>query len=193
MKCKKIMEVRGVPFYVLNLEKDGEKHSIIRIWESDLVDSFPGFFSLKELILLKYRAVSIDRLEYTLKNGVDVKPTNSPIFCSELEKAMEYGGWPKVVMGFDYQKLDRTFREEPSDIDQSELNALKATFPTVEKIKDGKLIWLSRLNKDDGRRRNYEISYGYWIPGSPWNCLKILLLISLNEAQIGEYSKHLSD
>lgn len=193
MKCKKIKEVRGVPFYVLNLDKDEEKHRYVKISEYDLADTFPGFFSLKEIIPLQYRAVPIDRLKYTLKHGVDVNPTNSPIFCSDLEKAMEYGEWPKVVMGFNYQKLDKTFREVPSDIEKSKLNTLKATFPTVEKSIDRKKIWLSRLCIDDTRRCTYEISYGYWIPGSPWNCLKILLLIGLNEAQVGEYAKHLSD
>ena len=101
MKCKKIREVQGVPFYVLNLEKDGGENQIVTISETDLVNAFPGFFSLKEMVSLEYRAVSIDRFEYILNNGVDVNPTSAPIFCSDLEKAMEYGRWPKVVMGFD--------------------------------------------------------------------------------------------
>lgn len=193
MKCHKIKEVQGVPFYVLNLEKDGEEHQFVTISEFDLVDTFPGFFSLKEMVSLEYRAVSIDRFEYILNNGVDVNPTSAPIFCSNLEKAMEYGRWPKVVMGFDDKKMDKTFREVPSDIDQSELEALKIAYPVEEKSTDGKMIWLSRLNIDDPRRCNYEITYGRWIPGSPWSCLKIVLLVGLNEAQIGEYSRNISD
>ena len=193
MKCKKIKEIQGVPFYVLNLEKDGEEHQFVTISEFDLVDTFPGFFSLKEMISLEYRAVSIDRFEYISNNGVDVNPTSAPIYCDDLEKAMEYGGWPKVVMGFNYQKMDKTFREVPSDIDQSELDALKVSFPTEEKSKDGKKIWLSRLSIDDPGRCNYEIIYGRWIRGSPWNCLKIVLVVGLNEAQLGEHSRNIPD
>ncbi len=37
MKCHKIKEVQGVPFYVLNLEKDGEEHQFVTISEFDLV------------------------------------------------------------------------------------------------------------------------------------------------------------
>ena len=138
MKCQKIKEVQGVPFYVLNLEKDEKAHLFVTISEFDLIDTFPNIFSLKEMVPLEYRAVSIDRFEYILKNGVDVNPTSAPIYCGDLKKAMEYGGWPKVVMGFNYHKMDNTFREVPSDIDQSELDALKVSFPTEEKSKDGK-------------------------------------------------------
>ena len=106
---------------------------------------------------------------------------------------MEYGGWPKVVMGFNHQKVDKTFREVPSDIDRSELDALKVSFPNEEKSKDGKNIWLSRLSIDDPGRCNYEITYGRWIRGSPWSCLKIVLLVGLNEAQLGEHSRNISD
>ena len=64
MKCQKIKEIQGVPFYVLNLEKDVEKHQYVTISEFDLVDIYPDFFSLKEMVSLEYRAVSIDRFEY---------------------------------------------------------------------------------------------------------------------------------
>ena len=151
MKCKKIKEIRGVPLYVLNLEKDEETDQFTRINVSDLIDIFPNS-SLIKLLCLAFRAVSIDRLEYTLKNGVDVNPTNSPIFCNGLEKAMEYGGWPKVVMGFNWEKLEKTFKVVPSDIDKSKLKALKVDYPTEEKSIDGNKIWLSRLSIDDTRR-----------------------------------------
>lgn len=53
----------------------------------------------------------MDRLRVVLKTGVDVEPSNSVIWANDLEKALEYGDWPKVVMAFDSERLKRSWIE----------------------------------------------------------------------------------
>jgi hypothetical protein len=40
--------------------------------------------------------VSVDDLVRIKEYGIDVDPIDSHFYCGELEKASEYGGWPKV-------------------------------------------------------------------------------------------------
>lgn len=54
----------------------------------------------------QYRAVSWERLQNILETGIDVIPTDSPIYVSNyFDKAWEYGEWPKVMMALDPTKL----------------------------------------------------------------------------------------
>jgi hypothetical protein len=43
-----------------------------------------------------FRGMSIDKLPFVLKHGIDVEPTNSVIYVDCYDKALEYGGWPKL-------------------------------------------------------------------------------------------------
>ena len=55
-----------------------------------------------------------------------------------------------------------------------------------EKSQDGAKFWLSRLSEDDPRRTtDYEIAYAKWIPNSPWDSLKILILADLKQRDWG--------
>ncbi len=68
-----------------------------------------------------FRGVSIDRLVTVLNHGIDVLPTNAVIYTDCFDKAFEYGGWPKVVLAFDADRLQTTFREIPADSSEAEL------------------------------------------------------------------------
>lgn len=133
------------------------------------------------------RGVAAQSLELVLKNGVDVQPTDSPIFASDhLSKALEYGcDADQVVMVFDRQKLSRTWVELDAGSSAEDISALRAKFPTRLDSTDGK-IWLSKLNEHDGRLATlYEIQYGFFVPEDPWKAL--ICLIYLSAAEI-EYS-----
>lgn len=178
MELDLLGNIKGVDVLGLNLESNSI-HT--RFGEFDLFQCRPELFPLEKFGML-FRAVSFDRLEDIKLNGVDVSPIDAPIFCDDLEKASEYGEWPKVVMGFDSAMLDRTYRQVDATIPEDELAHLQATFPTLEKSTDGSKIWLSRLPSESrARTTHYERSYAYWIPGNPWDALRIIILADLNE------------
>jgi len=109
-------------------------------------------------------------------HGIDVTPADSPIYVSGLDKAMEYGEWPKLLLVFNPKRLDHTFRElSVTDPTRAEL---KHTFPTEVVSKDGTTVWFSRLNPDDPRLGpGYEAAYARWVPGDPRLALVALVLV----------------
>jgi hypothetical protein len=125
----------------------------------------------KEYMVCSFRAVSIDRLSTVLLQGIDVEPTNAVIWVNVLDKALEYGGWPKLVMALDYEFLRRTFVELDADASEVELTSVQHDYPTV--LKDGSKLFCSRL-KEDAPQLNtpYELDSARWIPGDPWEALK---------------------
>jgi len=124
------------------------------------------------------RGVSADRLTYVLRHGIDVDPTDAPIWVSGIDKAVEYGGWPKLILVLDATRLDRTFRELATSGDATERALLRRTFPTECASEDGSHIWLSRLAPTDTRlATGYEIAYGRWIPGDAREALLAILVV----------------
>jgi len=121
------------------------------------------------------RGVSADRLSYVLRHGIDVDPTDAPIWVSSIDKAMEYGGWPKLILVLDVTRLDRTFREPVDAVDRA---SLRRMFPTEVASEDGSQFWLSRLAATDRRLASeYEVAYGRWIPGNARDALVAILAI----------------
>jgi hypothetical protein len=135
------------------------------------------------VVAVTCRGVELDRLALILKNGVDVFPTNSPIWADFMDKAVKYGGKAQVVQVFDHQRLKRTFKEINAHADPSEIQKLKDTYRSWEISVDGNKFWCSMLPFEDGRRTTaYEIAYGWFIPDNPWNAL-IALAIFLETEQ----------
>lgn len=177
MKLKILDTIYGVDIFGLSV--NGFFHS--RIDDFQLYESNSEIFPIDYVGLL-YRSVSYDKWGYVKENGVDVNPTNSVIYCDDLEEASKYGGWPKVIMGFDRRCLDTSCRIVDSSIEDSELKILLEKFPTKEKTINGSKFWLSRLPLDDSRRGSpYEMRYGRWIPGDPWQALKLIILADLED------------
>ena len=122
------------------------------------------------------RGTAADRLARVLATGVDVEPSNAPIWVSSLDKAMEYGELPKLLLVFDPEHLDRSFRE--IDTSDSRRAHLQQTFPTQLVSQDGSKVWLSRLSADDRRiGPGYEEAYGHWIPGDAREALIAIVII----------------
>ena len=141
----------------------------------------------------RWRAVRFDRLPTVLASGVDVEPSDAPIYVGDIGKALEYGGaikWgarePTVLLGFGTDGLDRTFREVRSDIDQAALDRLKETFPNVTLSADGRMLLLSRIAD---RPVAYEFDYGYWIPGDPLEALRIVFVLGVEDREIGRATR----
>ena len=131
----------------------------------------------RDLCGCSFRSVKLDRLHDVLRTGIDVTPTDSPIYAEFITKAIEYGGWPKVILALDSGQLDLTYREVSAFLPQVELAALTLHFPTVLKSIDGNKLWLSRLKEGDPRMESaYETHYARWIPGDPFKALKAIFL-----------------
>jgi hypothetical protein len=124
-----------------------------------------------------FRAVSKDRLSTVLRQGIDVEPTNAVIWVNHLDKALEYGGWPKLVMALDYKFLERTFVELDADASEAEVTAVRRDYPTISKRSDSSKLFYSRLKEDDPQLCTpYEFDSAWWIPGDPWKALKGIFL-----------------
>lgn len=162
----------------------------VPVWVLNVSDPHPHRPPLDErqlvdldarLPLCAFRGVSIERLATVLRTGVDVDPTDAPIYVSDLDKAWEYGGFPKLVLALDRRSLDRTFRELPSASSADERRAVRKTFPTVLEGIDGDTLWFSRLAPDDpGITKPYEVEYARWIPGDPFEALRAMLVFASN-------------
>ncbi len=138
----------------------------------------------RELLLAAFRGAAISRLDTVLKTGVDIDRPDGVLYVSEFSKAWEYGESPKMMLAFDRRKLDSTYREVDSNLSQSELAALRSTFPTEVARTDGTKLWLSRLSSDDPRVTTlYEIEYARWIPGNPFEALLAILIFHADEMQ----------
>ncbi|MDI1228245.1 MAG: hypothetical protein PSY14_11225 [bacterium] len=127
----------------------------------------------REYMVNSFRGVSTDRLATVLKQGIDVEPTNAVIWVNDLDKALEYGGWPKIVMALDHECLKMTFVQLDANTSEDELMAVRREFPTVLKSADGSTLWCSRLREDAPQiNTDYEAYSARWIPGDPWRALK---------------------
>lgn len=127
----------------------------------------------------KFRGISIDRLKHVFNTGIDVAPTCAPFFADRLDKAMEYGGVPKVILALDPAKLDKTFREVSASTDPGVIAEIKKTFPTEIKSDNGAMLWLTKLPFEDRRAtRPYERDYAWWIPGNSMDALRAVLLFT---------------
>lgn len=123
-----------------------------------------------------FRGVALDRFEAIARNYVDVEPTNAVIFADGLEKALEYGDWPKVVLVLRREFVKSSFRYAPGTTSEADLEIIRRDYPTLVRLDDGS-FWLSRMREDDRRIATaYESAYGWYIPGDPKEALAALLL-----------------
>jgi hypothetical protein len=134
--------------------------------------------SFSDLLSCEYRATSWDRLGTVLCTGIDVEPTNAPIYVDGFDKALEYGGWPKVILALRHEQLDRTFREVSADTPSAQLAELERVFGTKLPSADGSKLWLSRLGADDpSLTTDYEVAYARWVPGDALAALAAVFVL----------------
>lgn len=126
-----------------------------------------------------YRAVGLDRLGVVLTTGIDVEPPDAPFFSTpDLSKALEYGGYPKLILVLAPSKLTPSWLELPGDTQVEELQAHRITYPTMFRSEDSTKVWLSRLRESDPRAASpYEAEYGHWIPHDAKAALRAVVLL----------------
>ncbi|MCK6250510.1 MULTISPECIES: hypothetical protein [Pseudomonas] len=133
----------------------------------------------ENLLFCDFRGVSLDRLDSILKYGVDVLPTDQPIYVADSDKALAYGEWPKLLMFFHPDQLQPTWREVPATLDPVELTEMRKTYPTQFVSNDGSKLWLSRFSPDAPQvGTDYEVAYGKYIAGNPFDALAGVLVLA---------------
>jgi hypothetical protein len=128
---------------------------------------------------IAFRGVPIDCLRSVFFNGVDVAPTDRPIFCGDEQKAFEYarptsgvdGPGPMYALHSGY--LERSFRTLPADASPEEIAQVQITYPYRYEDPYGGPHF-SRLTAQ--YNTVYEAAYGYWIPGNARDALLAIFL-----------------
>lgn len=124
-----------------------------------------------------WRGVSLERLEAIARHGIDVEPSTAHFFVSYFDKALEYGGLPKVLMGFSTKGVLPTHQEFAAD-DIEQIHRAMETYPTRLTSEDGTRVWLSRLPAASAMVSSLaEVEYARWIPGDPWDVLRVLIFV----------------
>jgi len=124
-----------------------------------------------------FRGVSTESLLAVLERGIDVHPTNEVIFVADLDKALEYGDWPKVLLALRWSSLKSTYKELSPDAPEAQIEIARSEFPTSITQEDGS-TWCTRLKEDDRRiASGYEIAYAKWIPGDPWAAIRAVFVL----------------
>jgi hypothetical protein len=120
----------------------------------------------------------MDRLPAVLGRGIDVEPTNGVIWVNFLSKALEYGGWPKLVMALDYKFMKRSFTDLEPNISEEDLALIRRDYPTLLKSIDGSKLYCSRLQEDAPQLNTaYEWDSAWWIPEDPLRALKGIFVL----------------
>lgn len=127
-----------------------------------------------------FRGVPLARLADVLRTGIDVTPTDAPIFCTDgVDKAFEYARpavgetGPGLILALRGPHLERTFRDLDADASPAEIATARETYPHPAGNPGGR-IRFSRLA--DQTTPGYEEAYGYWIPG---NAREALIAVSV--------------
>ena len=123
---------------------------------------------------LRFRSVSLQRLDLILQTGIDAPREDQHIFVSDsASKACEYGGESKAVMVYDPSALSNTYEVIDKSALPQEIERLRRTYVSEKELDNGRILF-SRLKGLVGT--DHEIVYARWIPGDP---LKALLMVFL--------------
>jgi hypothetical protein len=108
------------------------------------------------------------------------------IYVSDLDKAWEYGDFPKVVLALDSQEVEASWQKVPTDTPPAELAEMAKVYPTSVPCSDGESLWLSRLPADNPCiGTSYEASYAFWIPGDPVEAVRaVFVFMPTNWSQL---------
>lgn len=101
------------------------------------------------LVGCDFRGIAHERLGTALKTGVDVDPTDRTIWVFTMEKAWEYSAFPKAILAFSPDHLDRTFRRVAPGTPDETVAAIRETFPTGV----APFAWTPDSGGDPGGRR----------------------------------------
>jgi hypothetical protein len=113
---------------------------------------------------IAFRGKPIECLRSVILNGVDVDPTDTPIFCGEEDKAFEYArphsgpDGPGLIFALHGDYLERSHQALPADASPEQIAEVRKTYPYEYPVPyDG--LYFSRLAGQINIA--YESAYGY--------------------------------
>lgn len=133
--------------------------------------------SFEDLVDSQYRGVNLGRLERVLSTGIDVEPPTAVFSTDSWDKALEYGGWPKLLLVLNQNLLALSTIRVPADTPAERLAELRAVRPTLVPSLDGRWLCLSRLT-DQRACDPYDLDFGRWIPERPLDALRAAVVLS---------------
>jgi hypothetical protein len=71
--------------------------------------------SFEEFVDSQYRSVTLGRLERVLSTGIDVASPTAVFSTDSWDKALEYGGWPKLLLVLNQNLLAHSTMRVPAD------------------------------------------------------------------------------
>lgn len=127
-----------------------------------------------------FRGVSLGRLPVVLRTGVDVQPSDARIYCSDFDKAWEYGGTsvgvgPRMIFALNQYTLKSTYTYLDLDATPAEIAEVQATYPHQHREHHGSL----RFSRLDSYSPGYEDPYAFWIPGDTKEALMAVFILGL--------------
>jgi hypothetical protein len=191
---------RRVPYHLLSADpvpiwyiEDGHKPSI---GDEPVLALHQALQPVNGKRWIAFRGKPIDRLGGVMANGVDVDPTDTPIFCAEEDKAYEYakpewgGKGPGLMYALHGGYLERSFRMLPADASPEDIAEVRKTYPhQYDSPHDG--FYFSRLA--DQSNTAYEYAYGYWIPGNAKDALLAIFLRGTVNEVMEALTPHVTD
>lgn len=138
------------------------------------IESVDAGLSLNDALGSAFRGVAFKRLPVVMATGIDAEPSDREIYVDLFSKALEYGGWPKLMLLLDHDRMAWTTRRLTEDMSPEEVAELRRVYPGETKDHLGRTV-LFRTQR--GTLDAYDLSHGRWIPGDPMQVLKALLVI----------------
>lgn len=131
------------------------------------------------------RGTEFRNLKMVLSSGVDRDPPSEGFWAADIGKALEYGGWPKLLLGFDPARVERSWAEaELAATSEDDVNALKKAFPYQLSSHDGARIWFSHISIPTpgsvvslDSHLQYERDFGWRLRSPGLDALRFLMLI----------------
>lgn len=125
------------------------------------------------------RGISYRRLPVVVRTGIDVDPPDAPFFAEYITKAVEYGGWPKVLLVLDEDMTAPACLDLAADCDADLLESLKVDYPTMKSLGAG-TIRLSRFPAGHHAVGSAEENaFGHWIPDNQKAALLAIVVLAL--------------
>lgn len=125
-----------------------------------------------------YRGIDPAALPRILRHGIDVYPTNSPLWAGSLEKALEYGRGEsgQMVLVLDRKKVRVSFASISGAGSAEAIASTEVEFGSqYDSMPDGGRYYSRWPKGNQNRNLAYEGEHGYYVPGEPFDAIVGLL------------------
>lgn len=172
--------VIDIPITLLTCEKLEGEPSLIDLSnaiEDKVCFNYEGIMPF----VCTFRGMALGDLEKILE--LIANPEKSYVFWgdSSLDKAAEYGGVPKLILCFDAEKCQNSYKEiKISEHADEEIDKFKEEYARCLESKDKAQLFFSHFEYDMNHV-NYEKNYGNYIPEKVGEALKRIIVFGYKD------------